>query len=122
VSHLFWHIYEAASSRQAAGCYFPLLFILMMINCFWLLHFMTIYLSIYYYDVMVRLVLLGAERSRRLRSPANIHQNKSGLASSSSTAPVTSSASSASKEGGRESANNSRFSFLKGKGFKGIFQ
>lgn len=61
-----------------------------------------------------------ADRSRRLRSPGMIHHSsKNGQSSSSS--------SSASKDGSSSSrpesaGNNSRFSFLKGKGFKGIFQ
>lgn len=60
----------------------------------------------------------AADRSRRLRSPGVIHHNKNGQSSSSS---------SAGKDGGSNSrpeaaGNNSRFSFLKGKGFKGIFQ
>lgn len=62
--------------------------------------------------------LTHIDRSRRLRSPGVIHHNKNGQSSSSS---------SAGKDGGSNSrpeaaGNNSRFSFLKGKGFKGIFQ
>ncbi|XP_046650846.1 ras-like protein family member 12 isoform X1 [Daphnia pulicaria] len=64
--------------------------------------------------------LTHIDRSRRLRSPGVIHHgSKNGQSSSSS--------SSASKDGSSSSrpeaaGNNSRFSFLKGKGFKGIFQ